>query len=508
MALLVRPARRPRRSRKCQSRSSGMRRPKPVELPVAVRRDRSRVRTLRIRTRINRNTEPRHRATASMNTDPAEIPASGSSMFAPPPQQQEMPLAMVQGPAGAADAAGPVHPAGCARSHPRGLRRPARPAAVPDPPAEPRHPRHPGRRDHPPVRRLHRGDAGPALRTGRRIPGDGRDPGRDQVAHAAAARRRPRKAWKPIRAPNWCAACRNTSASRRPPRTSTACRGMDRDTSAGAGLRARPQRRSACRRRWTCAKCCWRCSDVLKRAELFSQPRDHSATRCRCASAWATCSSALADGEFHRLRDRCSLSRKAARAWWSPSCRCSNWPRNNWSRSCRKRDRWRSASTSKTLAAGARPRPDAARVPIRSRPDAIHSERPERTTDEPDQTVRDRRSGPARRRPAADRWPSWTALFPRRRSAARPTQLAPGAGADLRRRLRGRAAWNWSRSPRGFRYQVQARTCTPGSRACGPSARPSYTRATLETLALIAYRQPITRGEIEQIRGVGGQQPT
>ena len=30
----------------------------------------------------------------------------------------------------------------------------------------------------------------------------------------------------------------------------------------------------------------------------------------------------------------------------------------------------------------------------------------------------------------------------------------------------------------------------------------SYTRATLETLALIAYRQPITRGEIEQIRGV------
>src|SRR5208283_2928582 len=29
-----------------------------------------------------------------------------------------------------------------------------------------------------------------------------------------------------------------------------------------------------------------------------------------------------------------------------------------------------------------------------------------------------------------------------------------------------------------------------------------YSRAMLETLALIAYRQPITRGEIEQIRGV------
>ncbi len=42
-----------------------------------------------------------------------------------------------------------------------------------------------------------------------------------------------------------------------------------------------------------------------------------------------------------------------------------------------------------------------------------------------------------------------------------------------------------------------------GSRGCGPSARRSYSRALLETLALIAYRQPITRGEIEQIRGVG-----
>ena len=31
---------------------------------------------------------------------------------------------------------------------------------------------------------------------------------------------------------------------------------------------------------------------------------------------------------------------------------------------------------------------------------------------------------------------------------------------------------------------------------------PRYTRALLETLALIAYRQPITRGDIEDIRGV------
>ena len=31
---------------------------------------------------------------------------------------------------------------------------------------------------------------------------------------------------------------------------------------------------------------------------------------------------------------------------------------------------------------------------------------------------------------------------------------------------------------------------------------PRYSRASLETLALIAYRQPITRGEIEEVRGV------
>ncbi|MCZ8094692.1 MAG: SMC-Scp complex subunit ScpB [Acidovorax sp.] len=35
-----------------------------------------------------------------------------------------------------------------------------------------------------------------------------------------------------------------------------------------------------------------------------------------------------------------------------------------------------------------------------------------------------------------------------------------------------------------------------------PEKPPRYTRATLETLAIIAYRQPVTRGDIEDIRGV------
>ena len=35
-----------------------------------------------------------------------------------------------------------------------------------------------------------------------------------------------------------------------------------------------------------------------------------------------------------------------------------------------------------------------------------------------------------------------------------------------------------------------------------PEKPPKYSRATLETLAIIAYKQPVTRGDIESIRGV------
>jgi len=35
-----------------------------------------------------------------------------------------------------------------------------------------------------------------------------------------------------------------------------------------------------------------------------------------------------------------------------------------------------------------------------------------------------------------------------------------------------------------------------------PEKPPRYSRAAMETLAIIAYRQPVTRGDIEQIRGV------
>ncbi len=53
----------------------------------------------------------------------------------------------------------------------------------------------------------------------------------------------------------------------------------------------------------------------------------------------------------------------------------------------------------------------------------------------------------------------------------------------------------------GFRYQVKE-DVHPWVARLWTERKTKYTRATLETLALIAYRQPVTRGEIEQVRGV------
>lgn len=53
----------------------------------------------------------------------------------------------------------------------------------------------------------------------------------------------------------------------------------------------------------------------------------------------------------------------------------------------------------------------------------------------------------------------------------------------------------------GFRYQVR-QDVHPWIARLWTERQSRYSRALLETLALIAYRQPITRAEIEQIRGV------
>ena len=53
----------------------------------------------------------------------------------------------------------------------------------------------------------------------------------------------------------------------------------------------------------------------------------------------------------------------------------------------------------------------------------------------------------------------------------------------------------------GYRFQAKSQFSEYIARL-SPERQPKYSRAVMETLAIIAYRQPVTRGDIEQIRGV------
>ncbi len=53
----------------------------------------------------------------------------------------------------------------------------------------------------------------------------------------------------------------------------------------------------------------------------------------------------------------------------------------------------------------------------------------------------------------------------------------------------------------GWRFQSRSRM-RPYLERMHPEKPPRYSRAVMETLAIIAYRQPVTRGDIEDIRGV------
>lgn len=58
----------------------------------------------------------------------------------------------------------------------------------------------------------------------------------------------------------------------------------------------------------------------------------------------------------------------------------------------------------------------------------------------------------------------------------------------------------------GWRFQTRA-DMQPYLDRLTPQKAPRYSRAVLETLAIIAYRQPVTRGDIEEIRGVSVSGP-
>src|SRR5688500_621661 len=73
--------------------------------------------------------------------------------------------------------------------------------------------------------------------------------------------------------------------------------------------------------------------------------------------------------------------------------------------------------------------------------------------------------------------------------------------AELADDWKGRAVELVSLSS-GWRFQTRAEF-QPYLERLNPERAPRYSRAVMETLAIIASRQPVTRGDIEDVRGVG-----
>src|SRR6185295_3451296 len=71
---------------------------------------------------------------------------------------------------------------------------------------------------------------------------------------------------------------------------------------------------------------------------------------------------------------------------------------------------------------------------------------------------------------------------------------------ELREEWNGRAV-ELVQLASGWRFQTRAEF-RPYVERLFPEKPPRYSRAVMETLAIIAYRQPVTRGDIENIRGV------
>lgn len=86
--------------------------------------------------------------------------------------------------------------------------------------------------------------------------------------------------------------------------------------------------------------------------------------------------------------------------------------------------------------------------------------------------------------------------------------FVPEVGTDTLRVLLDELRLEWAERPleliqlaSGWRFRTRAEFL-PYLERLNPEKPPKYSRAVLETLAIIAYRQPVTRGDIEDIRGV------
>ena len=84
---------------------------------------------------------------------------------------------------------------------------------------------------------------------------------------------------------------------------------------------------------------------------------------------------------------------------------------------------------------------------------------------------------------------------------ARPDEAALAAALEQLAADYAERALEVKHTASGWRVQVRREFAAEVSRLW-PERPARYSRALLETLALIAYRQPITRGEIEDVRGV------
>ncbi len=86
--------------------------------------------------------------------------------------------------------------------------------------------------------------------------------------------------------------------------------------------------------------------------------------------------------------------------------------------------------------------------------------------------------------------------------------LGDGVGADTVRQMLEDIGSDWTQRgvalvqvSSGWRFQSRP-DVQPWLERLHPEKAPRYSRAALETLAIIAYRQPVTRGDMEEIRGV------
>jgi len=81
-----------------------------------------------------------------------------------------------------------------------------------------------------------------------------------------------------------------------------------------------------------------------------------------------------------------------------------------------------------------------------------------------------------------------------------PRQAIRTALAEIEYALEGRG-YELKRVASGYRFQIR-QSMSPWVSRLKETRPPRFSRALMETLALIAYKQPATRGDIEAVRGV------